>query len=168
MSSGFFFTEWMDRDSPGGSADSEPREGHIARVVSYWSVTRKVISFITLWAPYQADLGTNTEIQYFLPYLPSTSQTNFARFFSPFFCSWNGDKMTKLDKLRYGWTDNLRQAVLKRWWTSLQGESFTVLSMACLFNSIEATFIFITLLRTKYGEKRAQFVWRRRQIRQKY
>ena len=31
-----------------------------------------------------------------------------------------------------------RRAVLKRWWTSLQGESFTVLSTASLFISIEA------------------------------
>ena len=32
-----------------------------------------------------------------------------------------------------------RQAVLKRWWTSLQGESFTVFSTASLFSSIEAS-----------------------------
>ena len=34
-----------------------------------------------------------------------------------------------------------RQAVLKRWWTSLQGESFTVLSTASLFIRIEASLV---------------------------
>ena len=44
--------------------------------------------------------------------------------------------MIKLDKLRYGWTD---KPCFKRWWTSLQGESFTVLNTASLFSSIEAS-----------------------------
>ena len=48
--------------------------------------------------------------------------------------------MIKLDKLRYGWTD---QPCFKRWWTSLQGESFTVLNTASLFIRIEASPVLI-------------------------
>ena len=40
-------------------------------------------------------------------------------------------------------------AVLKRLWTSLQGQSFTVISTVSLFSSIEASSVFIILLRTK-------------------
>ena len=46
--------------------------------------------------------------------------------------------MIKLDKLRYGWTD---KPCFKQWWTSLQGESFTVLNMASLFIRIEASLV---------------------------
>ena len=75
--------------------------------------------------------------------------------------------MIKLDKLRYGWTD---KPCFKRWWTSLQGESFTVLSTASLFSSIEASSVlFYHPFTNKKCRNTCQIcVWRRRQIRKKY
>ena len=63
------------------------------------------------------------------------------------------NKMTKLDKLRYGWTD---KPCFKRWWTSLQGDSFTVLSTASVFIRIEASLVFI--LSPFYEQKVPKYV----------
>ena len=49
-----------------------------------------------------------------------------------------------------------RRAVLKRWWTSLQGESFTVLSTASLFSSIEASSVLF--LSPFYEQKMPKYV----------
>ena len=61
-----------------------------------------------------------------------------------------------------------RQARLKRWWTSLQIESFTVLSTASLFSSIEASSVFYHPFTNKNAEMSVKVVWRRRQIRKRY
>ena len=53
-----------------------------------------------------------------------------------------------------------RRAVLKRGWTSLQGESFTVLSTASLFSSIEASSVLFLspFYEQKNAEIRVKFV----------
>ena len=77
---------WLDRCS------QHRNMAYMANLaVSYLNVHVYVQVFITLWAPYQADLGTNTEIQYFYRICRLRHTHKFSTFFA-IFCSWKGDK----------------------------------------------------------------------------
>ena len=74
----------------------------------------------TLWAPYQADFGTNTEIQYFSVFAVYVKH-KFNTYFG--ICAHKRVIKIKPNSPWYCWTDS---PCLKRWRTRLAGSSITV------------------------------------------
>ena len=89
-------------------------------------------TFIGLWAPYQAEFGTNKEIQYFIRICRLCHTQNLLLDLIQYVRIWRVIEL-KPDPLRYGWRDS---PCLKRWRTRRAGSSINVQArLVCLSTS---------------------------------